>query len=170
MKYIAYTYIICFSFVLISCSTVHKKIVIRCNDEKTVCNLKLPKFESYKPLKDLDYARSYLWWYQDTVLLYITNGISYNLPNIKQCGDSIYSFRLEYGDIYKKINLQKGEKLYLPELPDTFELSGINNRNRYWKDIYINGISIGYDNVPLEKKELFENCLRSFRMKIKKKR
>jgi hypothetical protein len=50
-------------------------------------------------------------------------------------------------------------------LPDTFELSGMNSKSLFWKDIKIGKVSIGYDNVPKEKKELFDKSLKTLKMK-----
>jgi hypothetical protein len=50
-------------------------------------------------------------------------------------------------------------------LPDIFELSGMNSKSLFWKDIKIGKVSIGYDNVPKEKKELFDKSLKTLKMK-----
>jgi hypothetical protein len=121
---------------------------------------------------------AYHFGYSDSIILYFeTNFYSHNWVNVKELNDSIYKFRFEYGLFGKGTNqaIKEGRLSAeffnnLPELPDTFELSGLNAKGLYWKDIYLNGISVGYDNVPLEKKELFDNCLKSIKMKIRKRK
>jgi hypothetical protein len=142
--------------------------------------------------------RNYFFTYSDSIILYFeSSDFSSNIYNIKTFNDSIYRLRFEYGagvratnkaiqrNYYSReellllnLNIDISEldtfdladlKMKLPELPDTLELSGLNEKGLYWKDIYINGISIGYDNVPLEKKELFDNCLKNTKIKFKQK-
>ena len=143
----------------------HKRIYFLC-EKNIILDITIPKYACYKIYHDLDCAKSICFYYPDSMLIYFVGGVnSLNANNIKCIGDSIYKFRCEYGELFKKINLQKGDMLYSPELPDTFELSGINKKGLYWKDIYFNGISIGYDNVPLNQKELFDNCLKGIKIK-----
>ena len=143
----------------------HKKIYFLCEKGITL-DVTIPKYINQKIYKDLDCAKSVCFVYKDSMLIYFVNGVSsLNANNIKSVGDSIYKFRFEYGELFKKINLQKGYALYSPELPDTFELSGINKKGLYWKDIYLNGISVGYDNIPLNKKKLFDDCLKGIKLK-----
>ena len=65
--------------------------------------------------------------------------------------------------MWEDINRALGEEV-MKIIPDTLELSGIDADSLYWKDIYIDGISIGYLKVPKEKKELYDKCLRTFKM------
>jgi hypothetical protein len=45
--------------------------------------------------------------------------------------------------------------------------SGMNDKALYWKKILVVGIgTIGYDNVPQEKKELFDKSLETLRVKF----
>ena len=44
--------------------------------------------------------------------------------------------------------------------------SGMNDKALYWKDIYVEICTIGYDNVPQEKKELFDKSLETLRVKF----
>ena len=149
-----------------SCKIMHKKIYFLC-EKGIILDVVIPRYINYKTYKDLDCTNSICFLYKDSMFIYFVDGVgSFNMSNVKNINDSIFQFRYEYGELYKKINLQKGYVLYSPELPDTFELSGINKKGLYWKDIYIDGISIGYDNVPFDKKELFDSCLKN----VKKKR
>jgi hypothetical protein len=47
-----------------------------------------------------------------------------------------------------------------------FVSSGMNDKALYWKEIDVEIGIIGYDNVPQEKKELFDKSLETFRMKF----
>ncbi len=163
---------------LCSCSTLQKKMSFSCfdNDNGKKLNAfyslranipKSYKCETYDP-SGCD--KVYHFHYGDSALLYFTYGdFGGNFDNIKNLGDSIHDFRFNYGELFKKINRQKGHVLHSPELPDTFELSGVNANGLYWKDIYLNGITVGYENIPVNQKEAFDKCLKSIKMKIRKK-
>ena len=64
------------------------------------------------------------------------------------------------------VNKELGREV-IKTLPDTFELAGRNDKLLYWKDIKIGDLSIGYLNVPQEKKALFDKAIESFRRKKK---
>lgn len=103
--------------------------------------------------------------YKDSSFIYITNfRITPNYENIKSLGDSVLQFRFQNEELTKAVNELLG-KIQVAVLPDTFELSGVNSKSLFWKDIKIGEVSIGYNNVPKEKKELFDKSLKTLKMK-----
>ena len=103
--------------------------------------------------------------YKDSSFIYITNFRNTpNYENIKSLGDSVLQFRFQNEELTKQVNelLRKNQ---ITILPDTFELSGVNSKSLFWKDIKIGKVSVGYDNVPKEKKELFDKSLKTLKMK-----
>jgi hypothetical protein len=132
------------------------------------------KYMMYIPNDYIDYfvitagesesERDYL--YKDSSIIYITDyDVPYfNSKNIKALGDSISNFRFqsyELIELNNKLLKETGQKVY----PDTVELSGINEKSLYWKDVRIKQISIGYCNVPKEKKEIFDKALKTLKIK-----
>jgi hypothetical protein len=103
--------------------------------------------------------KEYQYTYDDSSMIYLTNFlITPNYKNIKSVGEDIANFILQ--DINKKV----GREIIKP-LPDTFELSGIDNNSLFWKDLKVGLISIGYQNVPREQKELFDRSLKTLKIK-----
>lgn len=103
--------------------------------------------------------------YKDSSFIYITNFKNTpNYENIKSLRDSVLQLRFQNEELTKQVNELLG-KNQVAVLPDTFELSGVNNKSLFWKDIKIGKVSIGYDNVPKEKKELFDKSLKTLKMK-----
>ena len=132
------------------------------------CELKIPKgYQEWIILGDCDCGSCYIqhcyYYFDSTLALYISQNGCLNSNNIKHLGDSIYEFRFQYKALWEDINRAFGEEV-MKIIPDTLELSGIDADSLYWKDIYIDGISIGYLKVPKEKKELYDKCLRTFKM------
>lgn len=103
--------------------------------------------------------------YKDSSFIYITNfRDTPNYENIKSLGDSVLQLRFQNEELTKQVNELLG-KNQVAVLPDTFELSWVNSKSLFWKDIKIGEVSIGYDNVPKEKKELFDKSLKTLKMK-----
>ena len=101
--------------------------------------------------------------YEDSSYIYITSfDVSPNYNNINNLGDSVYAYRFQNRELYREINALL-DKEYLKILPDTIELSGMNDKHLYWKDIKIKQITIGYDNVSENKKETYDKLLKSFK-------
>ena len=124
----------------------------------------IPKEYEFKGYEvTIEKERRYI--YDDSSFVYITNfKYTPNYENIKSLGDSVIQFRFQNEELTKQINELLGKNKIII-LPDTFELSGLNNKSLFWKDIKIGKISIGYDNVPKEKKELFDKSLKTLRIK-----
>ncbi|MBW6481217.1 MAG: hypothetical protein K0B37_17445 [Bacteroidales bacterium] len=126
--------------------------------------LDVPKGYEFKGYEvTIEKERRYV--YNDSSFVYITNFMNTpNYENIKSLGDSVLQLRFQNEELTKQVNELLG-KNQVTVLPDTFELSGMNSKSLFWKDIKIGKVSIGYDNVPKEKKELFDKSLKTLKMK-----
>lgn len=103
--------------------------------------------------------------YKDSSFIYITNFCNTpNYGNIKSLGDSILQYRFQNEELTKQINEILG-KPFIAVLPDTLQLSGTNSKSLFWKDIKIGKLSIGYCNVPKERKCLFDKSLKTIKIK-----
>lgn len=83
------------------------------------------------------------FWYSDSTVIYFVN--SEYISNIN--GISIHNT-----DLFYKRHFEL----------DTLTIEGTRN-NLYWKDKKLKHISIGYANVPLSKKTLFDSVLNTIR-------
>lgn len=107
--------------------------------------------------------KEHIYVYPDSSFIYVTDfKIIPNANNIKVLGDSIFQFRFQNEDLIKEANRVIGKEV-AKVLPDTFELSGINKDGKYWKDVKIGKISVGYSNVSEAKVSIYERALSSFR-------
>ena len=101
--------------------------------------------------------------YNDSSYIYISNfHYSPNFENIRNLGDSIFEYRFRNDNLIQEVNQLLGKTEVKPK---RFELSGQNQKLLYWKDIQINNVSIGYVNVPIEQKELFDKSIESLKIK-----
>ena len=126
--------------------------------------LDIPKGYELKILS-VTVEKEYQYKYKDSSLIYLTNfDNTPNYENIKSLGDSIANYRFQDEEMTKEINQTLGREA-VKALPDTFELSGMDRNSLYWKDIKVGKISIGYQKVPKEKKELFDKVLTTLKMK-----
>jgi len=123
-----------------------------------------PKGDTYFGFRSPD-EREYHYIYDDSSYAYISSySIIPNQSNIKDLGDTIHDFRFRDQELARSENEVLG-RTFSELLPDTFELSGIDRDSLYWKDIIIRGMSIGYINVPKDRKALFDASLKTFRAK-----
>ena len=101
--------------------------------------------------------------YSDSSKAYISEfGSSLlNYNNIKSLGDSVAKKRFEGTELKAKIAKQLGKE-YKPE---TIILQGKTANGLYWKDMRIGYLSVGYVNVPENKKGEFDKTLTSFSIK-----
>lgn len=165
MKYILIIIII---ICVLSCTVYNdvEKIKFIIPQEIT-CFMKIPnnyRFERYEALCE---EKEDFYYYEDSSFIYISSfKVSPNYNNIKNLGDGIVAYRFQNKELIKEINLEVGREV-LKILPDTFELSGLNERGLFWKDIKINNITIGYDNVSKGRKDIFDNALKSFKKRAK---
>lgn len=98
--------------------------------------------------------------YSDSTKIYISDfGCSVlNYNNILLLGDSIANKRFESLELKYKIAKELGKEYK----PDTLSLEGKAANGLYWKDMRIGYVSIGYVNVPENKKSEFDKALSSF--------
>ncbi len=98
--------------------------------------------------------------YSDSTKIYISDfGCSIlNYNNILLLGDIIANKRFESLELTYKIAKELGNE-YKPE---TLLLEGKTVSGLYWKDIRIGYVSIGYVNVPENRKSEFDKALSSF--------
>ena len=103
--------------------------------------------------------------YGDSSVIYLTNFRNTpNYDNIKELGDSILNHRFQNEEMTKEIKQLLGKES-VKVLPDTLELSGVDKNSLHWKDMKIGKISIGYQKVPDEKKKLFDEALKTLKVK-----
>lgn len=110
---------------------------------------------------------------EDSAFIYVSSSwYSPNESNIRTLDDSIVELRFQRNELYADMNNMLGYDKY-PICPDTVELSGVDAKGLYWKDILYRhpvdvyrmhsmGVSIGYYNVPKADKELFDKALSTF--------
>lgn len=98
--------------------------------------------------------------YSDSTKIYISDFgnsmLSYS--NILSLGDSIANKRFEGLELKAKIAKELGKEYN----PETLILQGKAPNGLYWKDIRVGYLSIGYVNVPENRKMRFDKALSSF--------
>jgi len=91
---------------------------------------------------------------------------AYNKRNIRETyGDSIYWRRYcdDYAVLEELHTAGTFDSAWPDFQPDTILLAGENNKLA-WKEIYIkDAVIIGYVNIPLKRKDLFDECLGTLR-------
>ncbi len=152
-------------FLILASCTINKELrsVKYCPKTGLRYSLDVPNGYEIKGYEvTIEKERRYI--YKDSSFIYFTNFRNTpNYENIKNLGDSVLQLRFQNEELTKQVNEILG-KNQIAILPDTFELSGMNRKSLFWKDIKIGSISIGYDNVTKEKKELFENSLKTLKI------
>ena len=89
------------------------------------------------------------YWYPDSAIIYITNfNNTLNYNNI-----------IKQGTYYSRFDAIHSN--------DTLTLSGQDSLGMFWKDRKLQYITVGYSNVPLSKKSLFDTTILSVRKRIK---
>lgn len=154
------------TILMASCSINKDLAIIKFEPAETYPKyiLDVPKGFELKIL-NVTVEKEHQYTYSDSSMIYLTNfDNTPNYENIKGMGDSIANFRFQNEEMTKEINQTLGRE-FIKVLHDTFELSGIDNNSLYWKDIKVGRISIGYQKVPKEKKELFDKSLKTLRIK-----
>ncbi len=152
-------------------------LMMSCSANKDLVTIKYKPAEAY-PEYTLDVPKGYdlkilsvtveneqRYTYNDSSVIYLTNFKNTpNYENIKEMGDSVFNYRFQNEAMTKEINQLLGKES-VKVLPNTLELTGIDKNSLYWKDIKVGKISIGYQKVPEEKKELFDNVLKTLKVK-----
>jgi len=155
-------YLIGMLLIFLSCTTNKELCAVRDNLESHFKILmRIPKNYSGEMHESIE-EKEIRYIYEDSSFIYITN-FTYtpNYKNIMNLSDSVFQYRFQNEELTREVNAILG-KQFLTVLPDTFELSG-HRDSLYWKDIKIGKISIGYINVPKEKKKLFDKSLKTFK-------
>lgn len=148
------SYLIALIFFIISCKNINKSTTVK---YKTEYNRKIGKigklrFSMKIPSNHtvLSYYAGGEWnakeyWYKDSSVIYITSE------------KGIHTLNYE--------NLTKNEENFMKRFlsKDTLTFSDTTQNGKFWKDVKLEHISIGYTNVPKEKKELFDKALKSLK-------
>ncbi|NPD48201.1 MULTISPECIES: hypothetical protein [unclassified Lentimicrobium] len=90
--------------------------------------------------------------YKDSSFIYLTNQ------------ESVPYYSLENFDSHLESKF-----LQATWADDTIIQSGVNENDRYWKNIRYHGISLGYKNVELEQKQIYDQSLNTLRRKKRNK-
>lgn len=98
--------------------------------------------------------------YSDSAKVYISDfgNSMLNYNNILSLGDGIANKRFEGLELKAKIAKDLGKEYN----SETLTLLGKTTNGLYWKDIRIGHLSIGYVNVPENRKSEFDRALGSF--------
>jgi|GEM_PF-1816415 len=101
--------------------------------------------------------------YSDSAKLYISDFGSgmLNYNNILSLGDSVANKRFEGLELKAKIAKELGKEYN----PETLTLLGKTPDGLYWKDVRVGTLSVGYVNVPENRKSEFDKALRSLMKK-----
>jgi len=167
----------CFVILFAGCKMIELKmmnIIYKPNVEKQGYSMFIPSTKLIGYIEgEGEYCYNFYYKYDtlNTIVYISYSGMNFNsdinAENIQnQYGDSIYNIRFE-GDpddlnhIQQLLYGKKDSSQYIPQLPDTLILEG-NDGVYCWKDIKIKRkINVGYINIPIEKKEIFDQCLSS---------
>ena len=149
----------------VSCNTNLTTVCYRYRN-KPVCSLRIPQGYKEWIISSGETEREHRYCYEDSSLYFYISDYLYNpnTENIELLGDSIYNYRFQNKQLLESIYEQYGKEVLL-NLPDTFELSGENSDSLCWRDILIGNISLGYVNVPINKKKFYDHCLDSYSIK-----
>lgn len=97
-----------------------------------------------------NHGKEQQYWYNDSTLFYFSDETGITTPNYENI-----SKNEETRSIRTKAILEN----------DTFYLEGKDDKNLFWKECFYRDITIGYMNVPNEKKEIFDKAISSLRKK-----
>lgn len=149
----------------VSCNTNLTTVCYRYRN-KPICSLRIPQGYKEWIISSGETAREHRYCYEDSSFFFYISDYLYNpnTENIELLGDSIYNYRFQNKQLLESIYEQYGKEVLL-KLPDTFELSGENSDSLCWRDILVGNISLGYVNVPINKKKYYDHCLDSYSIK-----
>ena len=134
---------------LSSCQSSNKLRTVHFDSDagKNVLNakLKIPAWTSIKKIKaDAESGKEDQYLYADSSIFYITN--KQGTPN------------------YSLIRGQ--EAAYSKQfMSDSLSLTGIDEKGNYWREIKYLNLFYGYKNVPLNKKQAFDEALSTIKIK-----
>ena len=136
----------CFVFILIlsiiACSVNNQFYVTKFESYK----IKVPKgYVNHKVISG-NHGKELQFWYKDSMLFYFGNEYGISTPNS-----------------YNINNNQQMRNIKTKELleNDTFNLEGTTYNNFVWRECNYKNITIGYMNVPKDKKEIFDKAINS---------
>jgi hypothetical protein len=144
----AYLFILGAISLLCSCQSSNKLRTVHFNSDagKSLLNakLKIPAWASIKKIKaDAESGKENQYLYPDSSVFYITN--KQGTPN--------YSLIRSQENAYSK-----------QFMSDSLSLTGIDEKGNYWREIKYLNLFYGYKNVPLNKKQLFDEALRTLKI------
>ncbi len=152
-----------FLIIIIGCSLQKEMVTVKYKPTKMSKKyyLEIPRGFTFEGYGAVGLENRYV--YADSSFIYVTNFRNTpNYYNIRKLGDSIAQYRFQDEELTTEINQLSG-KTVREFLPDTLEISGIQINGQYWKDIKIGCINVGYINVTKEKKDIFDNAIKSIR-------
>ena len=149
----------------VSCNTNLTNVCYRYRN-KPICSLRIPKGYKEWIISSGETEIEHRYCYEDSSFYFYISDYLYNpnTENIELLGDSIYKYRFQNKQLLESIYEQYGKEVLL-NLPDTFELSGESSNSLCWRDILVGNISLGYVNVPINKKKFYDHCLDSYSIK-----
>ncbi len=118
------------------------------------CLMKLPVGYRFFTVSGGELEEEHEFLYPDSAVVYITDfagGSFLNYANIQALGKEISSKR--FSSSLPGLDTASSKPLVL---------NGVTKTSRYWKDIKIGELSIGYANVPESRKRCFDQALNSF--------
>lgn len=149
----------------VSCNTNLTTVCYRYGN-KPICSLRIPQGYKEWIISSGETEREHRYYYEDSSFFFYISDYFYNpnTENIELLGDSIYNYRFQNKQLLESLYEQYGKEL-LYNLPYTFELSGESSDSLCWRDILVGNISLGYVNVPINKKKFYDHCLDSYSIK-----
>lgn len=163
-------YILLLSF-MVSCASSQKITTIQytrkytgeSNSKNIACYMAVPKEFKLVTLVGGHNELEKQYVYSDSSKVYISDFESslLNYNNIRSLGDSIANKCSEGTELKIKVAKQLGKEYK----SKTVILQGKTANGLYWKDMRIGYLSIGYVNVPENKKNEFDKALASFNTK-----
>ncbi|MBO9657849.1 MAG: hypothetical protein J7527_03410 [Chitinophagaceae bacterium] len=136
-------FLLCCSMMLIisSCASLNQKQLVYTTSERRELSINLPYGQGEENYKTtLDGATEQMFSYKDGSLVYVARNTTWPTPNgarVKQSGAN------------SSTNLA----------------SGRDEKGLYWKEMQVEGFTVGYAAVPSSRVERFDKALHSIRLK-----
>ncbi|HNS12469.1 MAG TPA: hypothetical protein PKM97_07605 [Bacteroidia bacterium] len=141
--YLSLVFILTFGQCSTETKTIRYKSYDRDANKTAVYTLQIPK--GYKLFTWTgDHVRQQEYWYSDSSVIYLTNNLGSNAINES-------NIRQQEGAYAKRF------QAFLSN--DTITLSGVDSIGKYWKEVKLQKICLGYAGVENEKLEIFERAL-----------
>lgn len=117
-------------------------------NKKNQFYIDIPKDGRFEFIKGGSDWTAYGIYYKDSSFIYLTNQ------------ESVPYYSCENFDSHLELKFLQAEWA-----DDTIIQSGVNENDRYWKNIRYHGISLGYKNVKVEQKQIYDQSLNTLRRK-----